>query len=335
MIKNVAEIESIIKNTSIIIPTYNSSHFIIDTIDEIFVNIDSSSEIILIDDASSDDTIEKIQDYSKNKENIKVVRLEENAGPGAARNTGFELAQCEYVLFFDSDDVIISKGAAKAISYLDTYTADMAMLSYVQCTSPKKNLFKGMLDLDESVFERILTGSNFRIFEVKNHPYILRTTNFPWNKIFRRSFLKEIKFSFPTYRLHEDIEPCWHTLLNAKKIICMADPIAYHFVSPFGLNETNKKSNHRFDVFKAINAISKILDSQLVENWTIYREFIYFCTDVLVWAKDMVPKEGAEEFKIKTKYFLGSLDDIKVKNVLVRDHNVGFHLQNVILELIK
>lgn len=335
MIENVSEIESTIKNTSIIIPTYNSSHFIIDTIDKIFTNIDSSSEIILIDDASSDDTIEKIQDYSKNKENIKIVRLEENSGPGAARNTGFELAQCEYVLFFDSDDIIISKSVAKAISYLDTYTADMAMLSYVQCTSSETKLFKGMLELDENLFERILTGSNFRIFEIKNHPFILRTTNFPWNKIFRRSFLNEIKFSFPTYRLHEDIEPCWHTFLNAKKIICMADPIAYHFVSPFGLNETNKKSHHRLDVFKAVHAISKMLDGQFVENWEIYREFIYFCTDTLVWAKGMVPKEHEEEFKIKVQYFWGSLDDLKIKNVLARDSHINLHLQDIILELVK
>ena len=335
MIEKYNRIESIISNTSIIIPIYNSSGFIIDTLDKIFFNIDSSSEIILIDDASSDDTFEKIQEYSRNKKNIKIIRLEENYGPGIARNKGFELAKCEYVLFFDADDIIISDSVAKAISYLDTYTADMAVLSYIQCTSPNKKLFKGMPELDKNIFNRILTGSNFRIFEVKNYPYILRTTNFPWNKIFRRNFLKKIKFSFPTYRLHEDIEPCWHTLLSAKKIICMVDPIAYHFVSPFGLNETNKKSNHRFDVFKAINAISKMSDLQLIENWTIYREFLYFCTDVLSWAKGMIPKDSEENFKIQAQYFLGSLDDVKIKNILIRDSHINFHLQDFILELVK
>ena len=55
-------------------------------------------EVIVVDDASTDDTARVAQELG-----VRVVRMERNAGPSAARNSGVEASRGEIVLFIDAD----------------------------------------------------------------------------------------------------------------------------------------------------------------------------------------------------------------------------------------
>ena len=59
-------------------------------------------EIIIIDDGS----FEKIE-IDLNYENITVHRLKKNTGVARARNIGIQKSRGEYVIFLDSDDVLV------------------------------------------------------------------------------------------------------------------------------------------------------------------------------------------------------------------------------------
>ena len=88
---------------SIIIPTYNRSNFISATVNSILQQTFYDFEIIIIDDGSIDNTedvISKITDVR-----IKYFK-QQNLERGAARNNGFGKATGEYVIFFDSDDIM-------------------------------------------------------------------------------------------------------------------------------------------------------------------------------------------------------------------------------------
>lgn len=65
------------------------------------------AEIIFVDDASDDGTIVLLrclsQEYPEGR--IKVIGLEENLGPGGARNIGWEAATQPWLAFLDADDV--------------------------------------------------------------------------------------------------------------------------------------------------------------------------------------------------------------------------------------
>lgn len=66
-------------------------------------------EILLVDDASPDGgaTVRELQSLAQQHESlvsIRVVLLPENAGPGSARNRGWELASQPYIAFLDADD---------------------------------------------------------------------------------------------------------------------------------------------------------------------------------------------------------------------------------------
>lgn len=87
---------------SVILPTYNRSSLIPRAISSVLQQGDFLGELIIIDDGSDDHT-DKIIETQFVHDSI-VYRRTENRGPGAARNTGVELARFPLIAFLDSDD---------------------------------------------------------------------------------------------------------------------------------------------------------------------------------------------------------------------------------------
>lgn len=92
---------------SIIVPIYQVVDYLCKCVDNLLKQDFPSSdyEIILVDDGSLDECPNICDSYGKIYNNIRVIHRE-NGGLSAARNSGLEVAQGEYVMFVDSDDYI-------------------------------------------------------------------------------------------------------------------------------------------------------------------------------------------------------------------------------------
>ena len=84
---------------SVIIPTYNRAGKVVERLHEYIsilrrstTPVGISFEFIVVDDNSNDNTFEKIYEYSKLLNNVKVLRNSKNLGPGPARNQGLKHA---------------------------------------------------------------------------------------------------------------------------------------------------------------------------------------------------------------------------------------------------
>lgn len=106
---------------SIIIPVYKVEPYIRECLDSVFSQLPSSVEIIIINDGSPDRSIEIVKsNYSRWVASDQVVLIEQdNAGPGAARNSGLSVARGEYIGFLDSDDVLLESYFSTLLSLLD------------------------------------------------------------------------------------------------------------------------------------------------------------------------------------------------------------------------
>lgn len=93
-------------SVSVVIPTYNSEPFIVRTLDAVLAQSRRPDEVIVVDDCSADRTIEVVQKHALFAAwpNARVIQLKRNSGPGAARNSGWNLASSEFVAFLDADD---------------------------------------------------------------------------------------------------------------------------------------------------------------------------------------------------------------------------------------
>lgn len=83
-------------------------------------------EVIIVDDASTDCSEEVVSEFQGRDKRpiINYIRLNKNRGAPSARNAGLHSATGEYVIFVDSDDVIISTGIENLLEILDCRSLD-------------------------------------------------------------------------------------------------------------------------------------------------------------------------------------------------------------------
>lgn len=88
---------------TVVIPSYNRAQYIGETIESVFAQTYYNIEIIVIDDGSTDNTEEAVAKYVPRVRYVK----QENAERGASRNHGLRLANGEFIVFLDSDDLLL------------------------------------------------------------------------------------------------------------------------------------------------------------------------------------------------------------------------------------
>ncbi|MGA0164282.1 MAG: glycosyltransferase family 2 protein, partial [Bdellovibrionota bacterium] len=101
-----------------ITPCFNSEKYISDTIESVLSQTLTDFEMLVIDDGSSDTSVEIIKSYSERDSRVRLLRLEKNQGPGAARNLGISEARGRFIAFLDSDDLWHSEKLEKQIRFM-------------------------------------------------------------------------------------------------------------------------------------------------------------------------------------------------------------------------
>ena len=93
---------------SVVIPNFNYRRFVAEAVESVFHQGGSGWEVIVVDDGSTDGSREVLSGFG---EKIRLI-LQENRGPAAARNRGAAQARGEYLLFLDSDDLLLEGALA-------------------------------------------------------------------------------------------------------------------------------------------------------------------------------------------------------------------------------
>jgi glycosyltransferase involved in cell wall biosynthesis len=88
---------------SVVTPCYNAAAHIEETIQSVRAQTYAPVEHIVVDDASTDRSREVVGGFS----HVRAVSLEHNRGGSHARNVGASLAQGEFLMFLDADDVLV------------------------------------------------------------------------------------------------------------------------------------------------------------------------------------------------------------------------------------
>jgi glycosyltransferase involved in cell wall biosynthesis len=101
---------------SALVPTYNCAHLICDAIDSLLAQTRPPDEVIVVDDASTDQTELVLRRYG---DKIRYLRLNKNLKPAGARNAGLAVASHPWILFLDSDDLLIETHLAEVCRILE------------------------------------------------------------------------------------------------------------------------------------------------------------------------------------------------------------------------
>jgi glycosyltransferase involved in cell wall biosynthesis len=103
---------------SVIMPAFNAGAFIHVAITSVLRQTLADLELLVVDDGSSDDTVAVVNRLAAADRRVRVL-TQPNAGPSAARNTGFTAATGRYFAFLDSDDEWDTTFLAEHVAMLD------------------------------------------------------------------------------------------------------------------------------------------------------------------------------------------------------------------------
>ncbi len=277
---------------SVIIPTYNAASFLERCIISLTSTTDMISEIIFVDDASTDSTNELIRAFKEVDPRVNHIKLNKNGGVAIARNIGLEAVTFSHLMFLDCDDEIIANNVKNAFDDAIAYDLDVVVTPYINVIKHNRQHAAEMSESDQRIFFQILRGGDLRITRADIHPELLKLTNYPWNKIFKKEHLLENGIVFPDVRLHEDILHHWKSLLTAKKLgVTSKSIVRYNFSEVMESATTNKKHGR-------IKCLSTLLDVATLikdEDYLIHDVFLQFSLDILDWAsKDSGKAEAGE-----------------------------------------
>ena len=104
---------------SIVIPSFNSELLIRSTLNSVMEQTYANWECIIIDDGSTDDTILILKEYASKDSRFNWFSRPSSKlkGPSSARNYGIEKANGEFVVFLDSDDLLLETCLENRIAF--------------------------------------------------------------------------------------------------------------------------------------------------------------------------------------------------------------------------
>ena len=110
---------------SIVIPSYNQSQYLSSTISSALEQIVKAHEVIVVDDGSTDNSLELARSF----EEVRVIS-QVNKGLPSARNTGIMNATGDYLLFLDSDDMLLENAIKRITEVAEQTNADIISPSF-------------------------------------------------------------------------------------------------------------------------------------------------------------------------------------------------------------
>lgn len=180
---------------TVIVPAFNVEAFIAQAMRSLAAQRYKNLRVILVDDHCTDRSIEKARPFAK-RFDLTIVRGTHD-GLGAARNTGVDqVSETDYIIFLDSDDVMVPGTVSKLARLAQKFGADM-----VNGQSAK---FVGLGIFPRPDTRFLYQGRLEELLTLEAEPKMIYDST-PWNKLISWEFWKANKLSWPLHVYFEDL----------------------------------------------------------------------------------------------------------------------------------
>ena len=201
---------------SIIVPVYNVECYIRDCVESVFLQDldDNEFEVIIVNDGTKDNSIKVIEDLVCQHKNIVLIN-QENCGLSVARNNGIAISRGEYILFLDSDDLIIERSLKSLLEKAIETQADIVVADYIEKNNAEIVALKNTQSLYNSVNVSFQEKTGKEMFIEYLHP----SQCYVWRNLYKTEFLIKNNIKFISGVRYEDIPFTNECFIVAQKCI--------------------------------------------------------------------------------------------------------------------
>ncbi len=251
---------------SIIVPVYNVEKYLTVCMESLIHQTLENIEIIVVNDGSPDNSIKILEEYERKYPDKVKVFTTENRGVSHARNYGLDRAVGEYILFVDSDDFIELDMAEKLYTKAITDNNDLVMCA-------RYNVYEvaGKEELQKKEMKIFYMNQNYKMSERKFE--LVHASPFPWDKLFKRSLLKDIRF--PEGIRFEDLVLAFEVMAIAESIGVVPEPL-YNYRKTTQVGFLNSFSEATKDIVKAFSLLFQFMKEHKLYD-TFKEELEYVC----------------------------------------------------------
>ncbi|MCQ2593759.1 MAG: glycosyltransferase [Treponemataceae bacterium] len=247
---------------SLVIPIYNVEKYLAECLTSCINQTLTNIEIICVNDCSPDNSRSIAEDFARRDSRIKIIDHEQNKGLGAARNTGIEHAQGEYVWFVDSDDVIAENACQLLYDTATQYQVDILCFDVVNFKNDPlysaKRIYQEPLwfnDWPHNVTIQMQEAATKLkgVFAVS-----------PWLYITKREYLKQFKFRENGFWEDTEFTPILFASCNTLRYIPFT---AYYYrLSPNSIMRTPLSEKKLLDFVAAGDALNAFIKEKHLSN---------------------------------------------------------------------
>lgn len=229
---------------SLIIPCYNVEKYITAALQSVLDNLslrnDARVECLIVNDGATDRTAQLIEQFCQNQFALRQIPFrvitQDNAGLSAARNSALDIAQGEYLLFLDSDDVFENQALDKLLQAIDSEQPEI-------------------IEFDATIFNNIGQSAAHSIYhEYFRQPFSLTRAFeenrwYVWSRCYHRKLFDNQRFE--QGKLFEDMMTIPYIYLQAQHIFRLPESLLGYRQNS-GSITANVGKRHLNDIFFAM-----------------------------------------------------------------------------------
>lgn len=283
---------------SIIVPVYNVALWIESCIASLKHQTCTDFELILVDDCGTDDSISIAENMLGNSCEfpVKILYHQNNRGLSAARNTGVDAAEGEFLLFVDSDDQLLPDALNLLLLKAEQTKADLVM-GEIQMGGSSNGIWHIPFKKD------ILVGrENIIKAYLQEQWYVM-----VWNKLVRTDFVKRNRLYFEEeLRTHEDGVWSFMTHCITERVAFVHSPTYIYNVRENSIMTNNSNLKHH----QELGCLSQQIIDRIAKRYHIDSSKIYkhWQEKIKAWIYKtyVLPQNDAESGRIFYKFVRGT-----------------------------
>lgn len=299
---------------SVIIPAHNAEQYIGACLDCITGQTLRDIQIICVNDGSTDSTEAVIRSYMEKDGRILVIN-QENRYAGVARNEGMKAAKGKYMVFWDADDLFEPAALETMYRKMEEDQADICVCDAVRFKDGSLEVRTDVQYIKDRFMPEKVP------FSIRDFPqYIFNfTTDVPWNKMYRREFVKANQIEFEDRIRGNDHYFVLQALAAAERITLVKEQLIRYRMNSSG-NLTSNLSASPLCVYEALLHAKETLEKKGVfQNEKAVQSFANRALNSLIYVMERQTGRGAYEL------VYGTLRSGGFEKLFVTDQDKDFY----------